>query len=170
MTALNKASASSLAAALLLGACVAVPTGPTVPVLPGGGKSFDQFRADDAVCQQYALAQLGGATPEQAATVSAVRSAAVGTALGAVAGAAVGGGEGAGVGAGTGLVVGSLAGAGSAQRSAYDMQRRYDLGYIQCMYANGHRVPVLGPMTVRPHGSSPPPPPPPGTAPPAAPR
>jgi hypothetical protein len=27
----------------LLGACATVPTGPSVMVLPGGGKSFDQF-------------------------------------------------------------------------------------------------------------------------------
>jgi hypothetical protein len=158
---------SSLAALIVLGACTTVPTGPSVPVLPGTGKSFDQFRADDAACQQYALAQVGGMTPDQAATGSGVRSAAVGAAVGAAAGAALGGHEGAGVGAGTGLVVGSLAGAGAAQTSAYDTQRRYDLSYIQCMYAKGHRVPVLGHMAVRPaQPSSPPPPPPPGSAPP----
>lgn len=69
----------------------------------------------------------------------------------------------------------SQAATASAQSSASEMQRRYDLGYIQCMYFKGHRVPVLGPMTAQPqHGSSPPPPPSPGTAefpaPPAAPR
>src|SRR6266704_3177461 len=41
-----------LTAALLLGACVSVPSGPSVMVLPGTGKSFDQFRADDMNCLQ----------------------------------------------------------------------------------------------------------------------
>jgi len=145
-----KVGASLLAAALILGGCASWPTGPTVPVLPGGGKSLEEFRTDDAACQQYALVQIGGAIPDQAATSSALRSAAAGTAAGPVAGAAMG---------------------GSSRQSAYDMQRRYDHGYIQCMYVKGHRVPVLGPMTSR-HAfeSSAPPPPPPGTVPPAAPR
>lgn len=33
---------------------------------------------------------------------------------------------------------------GSAQGSAYDVQRRYDSAYLQCMYAAGDRVPVPG--------------------------
>jgi hypothetical protein len=33
-----------LGAALLLGACTTLPTGPSVMVLPGTGKNFDQFR------------------------------------------------------------------------------------------------------------------------------
>ena len=33
----------------LLGACATVPTGPSVMVLPGSGKSFEQFQVDDAV-------------------------------------------------------------------------------------------------------------------------
>ena len=42
----------------------------------------------------------------------------------------------------------------ATQASTYDIQRRYDLAYIQCMYATGHRVPVLGCMTVRPASAS----------------
>jgi len=45
-----------LAALLLLAGCVTAPTGPTVLVLPGQQKSFDQFRNDDIACQQYAQA------------------------------------------------------------------------------------------------------------------
>src|SRR5439155_608408 len=41
--------------ALLLGACATVPTGPSMMVLPGTGKPFDQFQADDAACRQWAL-------------------------------------------------------------------------------------------------------------------
>ena len=86
---------------LALGACVTTPSGPSVMVLPGTGKTFDQFRADDGLCQQYAAAQVGGQTPDAAAGSSGVRSAAVGTILGAAAGAAINGGRGASVGAGS---------------------------------------------------------------------
>ena len=53
--------------ALLLGACASVPSGPSVLVLPGTGKNFEQFRADDADCRQYANLQLGGNTPNEIA-------------------------------------------------------------------------------------------------------
>lgn len=154
---------------LMIGACTTVPSGPGVMALPGSGKSFDQFRADDFECRQYASAQIGGTGPNQAAADSGLKSAAVGTVIGAVAGAAIGGSRGAGVGAGTGLAVGALAGTGAAEGSAYGLQRRYDYAYIQCMYAKGHKVPVSGnlmsstaaaPYTPPPPG---PPPPPPGT-------
>jgi hypothetical protein len=128
-------------------------------VLPGTGKSFEQFRADDGVCRQYALEQIGGVTPNQAASDSGVRSAAVGTVLGAAAGAAIGGSEGAWVGAGTGLLVGGLAGTETAGYSGYALQSRYDVGYMQCMYAKGHRVPVSGRITWKQRGASIPPPP-----------
>ena len=42
----------SIAAVLTLGACVTVPSGPSMMSLPGTGKSFDQFRADDFECRQ----------------------------------------------------------------------------------------------------------------------
>lgn len=173
---------------LTVGACAIVPTGPGVMALPGTGKNFDQFRADDFECRQYASAQTGGATPSQAAADSGVTSAAVGALIGAVAGAAIDGGRGAGVGAGTGLAIGALAGTGAAESSSYGLQRRYDYAYIQCMYAKGHKVPVSGRLTsssqnapttyVAPpaQGAAPypppgyPPPPPPGSPPPPPPR
>ncbi|MGA8049498.1 MAG: hypothetical protein WCA09_04915, partial [Burkholderiales bacterium] len=69
-----------VAAALALGACAVVPpSGPSVMVLPGEGKSFDQFRADDFQCRQFADAQIGGAQPSQAQVNSGVASAAIGT-------------------------------------------------------------------------------------------
>ncbi|MGE5493300.1 MAG: YMGG-like glycine zipper-containing protein [Actinomycetota bacterium] len=148
-----------LASLLLLGACVTYPTAPSVMVLPGTGKSFDQFRFDDSLCRQYAFEQSGGRVAGQAASDSMARSAVAGTAIGAVAGAAIGGNQGAGVGAGTGLLVGSMAGASAGDTSAYGAQRRYDNAFIQCMYAKGHRVPVSGQFTVAP----PPPPPPPAS-------
>jgi hypothetical protein len=109
-----------LAVVLALAACASVPTGPTVPVLPGTGKSLEQFHTDDAVCQQFAMAQMTGG-----------------------------------------------AGGSAAAASSYDMQRKYDLSYIQCMYSKGHRVPVLGPMAVRPPQAPGALPPPPGQPPPA---
>lgn len=151
-------------AALLLGACATIPTGPNVLVLPGSGSSFDQFRADEADCRNYAYAQIGGVTAEQAQVDSGVRSAVVGTVVGAAAGAAIGGGRGAGIGAGSGLLVGSLAGSEAARGSAWGAQGRYDNAYVQCMYAKGHRVPVSGRYSAdvprQPRYRSPPPPPP----------
>lgn len=161
---------SLLVLPLLAAACTTMPSGPRVMALPGTSKSFDQFRADDIACRNHALGSVGGVTPDQAASQSGVGSAVVGTAIGAAAGAAIGGHEGAAVGAGTGLLVGAVAGTGTAQASSYDLQLRYDSSYLQCMYAQGHQVPVYG-RVYRQSGPasnspSPPPPPPPGIPPP----
>jgi len=156
----------SIATLLVLAGCVTVPSGPSMMSLPGTGKSFDQFRADDYDCRQYASLQSGGATPNQAAADSGVKSAAVGTVVGAAAGALIDGSSGAGVGAGVGLLTGALVGTGAANASSYSLQHRYDIGYTQCMYAKGHKVPVSGRFASaeeRParRYSTPPPPPPP---------
>lgn len=151
-----------------LAACTVMPTGPSVMALPGSGKTFDQFRADDASCRQFAFQQVGGVSADQAAANSAVGSAVVGTAIGAAAGAAFGGGSGAAIGAGAGLLTGSAFGVGAAQTSGYGVQRRYDHAYLQCMYAAGDKVPVYGPLrSAPPNGAySTPPLPPPGIQPP----
>jgi hypothetical protein len=112
--------ATGAAGVLLLGACTTMPTGPSVTVLPGTGKNFDQFRFDDQECRQFANGQVGGNT----------------------------------------------------QRT---LQHRYDIGYQQCMYAKGHRVPVAGRFeSTRPAPAASayttPPPPLPGTPPPPPPR
>ncbi|MDR5837664.1 hypothetical protein [Caballeronia sp. LZ034LL] len=163
-----------LSAALGLSACTVMPTGPSVMALPGSNKTFDQFRADDASCRQFALQQTGGVDANQAATNSAIGSAVVGTAIGAAAGAAFGGGGGAAIGAGAGLLTGSAFGLGASQTSGYNVQQRYDYSYLQCMYAAGDRVPVRGAISTlqqqQPAGAAyttpPPPPPPPGWQPP----
>lgn len=157
-TTLRRAGLAAMAAALA--ACATAPAGPSMLVLPGTGRSFEQFRADDLECRRYAEYQIGGQTTQGIAEDSGVRSAAVGTAVGAVAGAAIGGSRGAAVGAGSGLLLGSAAGAGAGQQSAYGAQRRYDNAYVQCMYAKGHRVPVSGQMGTRSGYSEAPPPPP----------
>jgi hypothetical protein len=174
---INLKTTSGLLSVLLLTACASVPNGPSAMALPGTGRSFDEFRYDDASCRQFAHEQIGGTTANQAANDSFARSAAVGTALGAAVGAAAGGGRGAGVGAATGLLVGSAIGVDEANASSYGAQRRYDNAYIQCMYAKGHRVPVSGrvieqrPAYYPPPSPAayPPPPPPPGYMPPVPP-
>ena len=162
------------AAALLAGCVTTPPTSPSVTVLPGTSKNFDQFRADDGECRQYAYYQSGGPANEDAMANSAVGSAAVGTVVGAAAGALIGGGRsGAAVGAGTGLLVGSSYGASASGATWYELQRRYDIAYVQCMYAKGHQVPGSYSGARRQTNgnySSAPPPPPPGTPPPPPPR
>jgi len=169
-----KAVALSLGAVLLLSACATVPTGPTVMVLPGQGKGFDQFQADDYSCRGWATDQTGGATSSDLATRNTVTGATVGTLLGAAAGAALGAvsghaGTGAAVGAGFGLLGGTAVGASAATPAYGALQSRYDAAYLQCMYSKGHQVPVR--RGVQPSYASQPrvaPPPPPPPPPPAA--
>src|SRR2546426_1621610 len=106
-----------VAVGLLMTACATVPAGPSVMVLPGNGKNFEQFQADDAVCRQWA-AQQTGTTTKRATTESAVSGAAVGTVLGAVAGAAVGAAaKSPATGAAGGAGAGMLGGAGMGGRN-----------------------------------------------------
>ncbi len=125
----------------LLGACVSMPTGPSVMVLPGPHKTFADFRADNVACREFASQSIGGASAARAGANSAAASAIAGTAIGATAGALIGGRQGAAVGAGSGLLIGSAAGSQSAGASAYGAQRRYDIAYMQCMYAKGNTIP-----------------------------
>ena len=153
----------------------AANSSPNVMALPGTGTTFEQFRYDDMMCRDFALQQIGGSAREQAASGAAISHAAVGTVIGAVAGAAIGGQRGAGVGAGTGLIIGSASGAEASRSSVFGSQRQYDIAYVQCMYAKGHRVPVSAsyssgrssaPATVQ---AAPVPPPPAGMPPPPPP-
>jgi hypothetical protein len=159
--------------AFVLGACATVPTGPSVMVLPGTGKPFEQFQADDAACRQFAL-HSAGITTKKAAGDSLVTGAAVGTAVGAAAGAALGAAAGnpalgAAAGAGAGLLGGTAVGGGYADANVHSVQRRYDVGYMQCMYAKGNQIPVS--RGAVPYSSNrvttPPPPPPARMTPPA---
>ncbi len=89
----------------------------------------------------------GRMTPRaDAANRSLVGSAAVGTVLGAAAGAAIGAAAGnpaagAAIGAGSGAFLGTGTGLGAAEYSGASVQRRYDVGYVQCMSAKGESVP-----------------------------
>jgi OmpA family protein len=170
-----------MAMALVLAACATVPTGPSVMVLPGRDKGFEQFQTDDAVCRQWAMQQTG-TTPRRSAAQSAGAGAAIGTLVGAAAGAALGAAAGspatgAAVGAGVGLLGGTTIGAGQAEAVGTGVQGRYDAAYMQCMYAKGHQIPIPGgfrpspsPPTPGPSaGAAPPPPPPPPPGPPPPP-
>src|SRR3990172_9151034 len=74
---------------LLFTGCATIPTSPSVMVLPGAGKSFEQFQADNAVCRDWASQQIG-TTSTTAAAQSTAGTAAIGTVLGAGLGAAIG--------------------------------------------------------------------------------
>ena len=129
---------------LVLGGCATVPEGPSVMVMPGPGKSLEQFQAEDAICRQWATQQTG-VTPQAAANQDTLSGAAIGTLIGAGLGAAIGAaagdpGLGAAIGAGSGLLGGTLIGADAGEASAEEAQNRYNIAYQQCMYAKGNQV------------------------------
>jgi Glycine-zipper domain len=164
MTRPTSCALGAFAVALGLTACVSVPTGPSVMVLPGRATSFEQFAADDAVCRSWA-AQGTGTTANQAATQSAITSSVVGAGVGAALGAGIGAaagnpGVGAAVGAASGLLVGSASGAVRGDWAAGSVQGRYDSAYMQCMYAKGNQIPVPGASAVSLASRTPPSPPP----------
>jgi hypothetical protein len=116
---------AALGVAAVIGGCASTPTGPSVMVLPGAGKTMDQFQADDARCRQIATSEL---QRERPGTVPA--------------------------------------------------QQRYDMAYMQCMYAAGNQIPgtsrtgYSAPGSAAPatgQGMSQPPGPPAGTPPPPPP-
>jgi len=150
-------------AVLILSGCATMPTGPNVTVLPGPGKPFEVFQADDAVCRQWAQQSIGGANPSQTANQNTATGAVVGTAVGAAMGAAIGAATGnaaagAAIGGGTGLLGGTAMGSNAGAGSEYTLQRRYDIAYQQCMYAKGNQIPGAAPAR---RTYAPPPPPPP---------
>ena len=159
------ACAGALVVAVVATACATLPPGPSVMVLPGSTKSFDEFAEDDAVCRGWAGSQVG-TTTQQASTESGVTTAAIATGVGAVAGTAIGAaagnvGAGAAIGAGSGLLLGSAAGADQAAWAAGGVQQRYDGAYLQCMYAKGNQIPVAADFAQRlgsPRQPAPPPP------------
>lgn len=138
---MNLYKSSPLVLIALLGGCATLPNGPSVAVMPGVGKSFEQFVADDRTCRDYAAQSLG-IDVNSAGANNVVTGAAVGTVVGAAAGALIGGHHAAGTGAGVGLVTGSAMGAGEAGGVQQDAQRRYDIAFEQCMYAKGNQLPT----------------------------
>ncbi|HEY2132116.1 MAG TPA: peptidoglycan-binding domain-containing protein [Acetobacteraceae bacterium] len=140
--------ASGLVVALVAG-CAATPMGPTVQVMPGPGKSFDAFQADNTLCKNFAAGQVHGQA--DAANQRAVGTALLGTALGAGLGAAGGSfygnaGGGAAVGAAVGAGGGTALGASNSSGEQMNIQMQYDAAFSQCMYANGEQVPGFAPV------------------------
>ena len=144
---------ASVACTVALAGCAVTPSAPGVLVLPGSQKSAPQFQADNARCQQQAQAFV--APQVEAANNQAAASAVVGTVIGAAVGALLGTGyyyngnnsSAAAWGAGTGLLLGSTVAAGQSQVSSASLQQRYDVAFMQCMFALGNQVP--GQVTTR---------------------
>lgn len=135
--------------AVWLAACGSAPIGPTVTVLPGRDRSFEQFARDDAQCRAYA-AHSAGIPGHEAEARTVASTMAAGAAIGALAGAVVGGHHDAATGAVAGAAVGAAVAAGDRRAAAADTQRRYDIAYQQCMHAKGHQVPGAGPAAAPP--------------------
>jgi hypothetical protein len=138
-------------------ACATVPSEPGVLVLPGAGKTYEQFHDEDAVCRRYAQDRVER-TPEQAADDSVARGAGASDALTGV------GSHDAGV--GTAIGAGTAAGSAAAGTGADAVQARYDMSYLRCMDAKGNRVPPPPgppgdplPPPAHPGANLPPPPP-----------
>ena len=160
-----KQSLLLLSALVVLSGCATMPTGPMVPVMPGPGKPFEVFMADDGVCKQWAQQQIGGASPSETANQNTATGAVVGTLVGAGIGAAIGAATGnvaagAAIGGGTGLLGGTAMGSNAGAASEYQLQRRYDIAYQQCMYAKGNQIPGVVRRPARAAYAPPPPPPP----------
>ena len=150
-------AAGAVALLVSLAACVAPPMGPTIPVAPGRGKTFEAFSADQQVCSQYAYNVTSQGA--YAANNQAVGSALIGTALGAGLGAAIGGGRGAAIGAASGAALGTAYGASGTAYAQMSLQQQYDVMFGECMAAHGNQVPGFAPPTGAPiyPGYGPPP-------------
>ncbi len=144
--------------------CATIPPGPSVLVMPGGGKSFEAFQADDYTCRDWAQNQSGwkaNETVNQNLAGGAVAGGALGAAAGALIGAASGNvGPGAAIGAGAGLLAGSAMAHNRAYGAGWEVQRRYDNAYQQCMYAKGNQIPAVEQEPAQRSRYIPPPPPP----------
>ena len=167
MMRVNARLGGAMAAVIALSACAPAVLAPTVPVMPGANKPFDQFAADQQTCQAYANAQVAPLVAQ--ANNQAAGGALLTTILGAGIGAAVGGGRGAAIGAASGALVGAASGAQGSSLAGMSIQQQFDVFYGQCMYARGNQVPGFAPgqyaLPPYPGPGAPPPgaPPPPGT-------
>ncbi len=137
--------AAMVVAAVLLGlaGCAQTPTSATVSAVPGPGKSFPAFQADQAYCQQFANSQVAGQAQQAnnktliGAGAGTVGGAALGAAAGAIGGNA---GTGAAIGALSGAVLGTAGGAYLSNQQQQATQNQYNQAYAQCMYSRGNDV------------------------------
>jgi hypothetical protein len=134
----------ALAGLLALGGCQPAPiTGPTIAVMPGPGKTLNQFQNDDYTCRGFAQNQSYAPPPRglNSPVGTAAATTAVGAAGGALLGAAGGNaGMGAAIGAGVGLLGGAVYGAHKNQQSQGATQQSYNIAYAQCMTTKGNHV------------------------------
>jgi hypothetical protein len=133
---------------MTLAGCASTPMGPTVPVMPGPGKSIESFQSDNAACKAYASEEVKGQA--DAANQRAVGTALLTTVLGVGLGAATGGiagnaGAGAAVGAATGAGVGGAIGGANSSNDQFNIQQQYNNAFSQCMYAKHDQVPGFAP-------------------------
>jgi hypothetical protein len=148
----------------LMTGCATIPPGPSVMVMPAPGKSFEAFQSDDAVCRGWAQQQSGW-DANQTVNQNGAGGAAIGALMGAGLGAAIGAAsgdlaQGAAIGAAGGLIGGAAMGSGRGQAAGWEVQRRYDNAYQQCMYAKGNSIPGSSQEPRRARYTLPPPPPP----------
>ncbi|MBI5590189.1 MAG: glycine zipper family protein [Deltaproteobacteria bacterium] len=146
--------------------CATMPSGPSVMVMPPPGKPFETFQMEDSACREWAERQVGMQANETV-NQNLASGAAIGTLLGTGLGAAIGSasghvGAGAAIGAAGGLALGAAGASEPARASGYEVQRRYDIAYQQCMYSKGNQVPGVVRASRRVYYL---PPPPPGYAP-----
>jgi uncharacterized protein YcfJ len=170
MMRVNARLGAAMVAVMALSACAPAVMAPTVPVMPGANKPFDQFAADQQTCQGYANSQTAPLAAQ--ANNNAVGGALLTTALGAGLGAAIGGGRGAAIGAASGAVVGGSMAAQGSSMAGMSIQQQYNVYYAQCMSARGNQVPgfMPGQYAIPPYpGPGGPPPPPYGAPPPPPP-
>jgi hypothetical protein len=130
-----KNAAGILSVVMLLAGCATFPPGPSVMVLPGNGKPFEAFQADDSVCRQWAQNRTEW-NANQTANENLAGGAIVGGALGAASGALIGAasgnvGPGAAIGAGAGL----LGGCGPGFEPGVWRRRRSPAALRQCLPA-----------------------------------
>ena len=148
----------------LVSGCATIPPGPSILVMPGGGKSFEAFQADDATCRSWSQNQAGwqaNETVNQNLAGGTVAGGLLGAAAGALIGAASGNvGPGAAIGAGAGLLGGAAMAHNRAYGAGWEVQRRYDNAYQQCMYAKGNQIPAVEQGPSKRSRYVPPPPPP----------
>jgi hypothetical protein len=149
--------------ALVVIGCATIPPGPSVMVLPPSGKSFDEFRMDDSECRQWAENQAGWHANDTV-NQNLASGAVIGTLLGAGLGAAIGSasgnvGAGAAIGAAGGLAAGASGASEPARAAGYEVQRRYDIAYQQCMIAKGNQIQGFVHESRRVYYLQPPPPP-----------
>jgi hypothetical protein len=153
----------AVVAAVLFG-CATIPPGPSVMVMPPPGKPFEAFQADDALCRGWAEQQSGWQANDtvnrntaDGAAIGALMGAGLGLAIGAASGNA---GAGAAIGAAGGALGGAAIGSNRGLAAGWEVQRRYDAAYQQCMYAKGNRIPGFSQESGRAGYQRLPPPPP----------